>query len=853
MKRRKAKIQQNSLAKRIVSLTVFLDALFLVIIMAIISFVYIDSLTNSEIRNAELESNNAVTAIHAFIQDTTSDVFMLAEDEAVINYLTYLQTGSNPIITDTLDPNYLIYNEFILLLESVKDYSSEGVYDFLFVATDTNCSTGEDGCFVGTSGQISDDTWTLQQRPWFIELGQNDFVFTGPYIDSLSSEDVLTFVSKVYNGEEVIGYLGIDVLVSTISSAIYEYDYYSNDSQKALAIFVEKDGVLTVLHYSDAALPGYQMLDEPEVIVLDQAYGYPENGLGLLIQNIENQDNVQKLSIFGTDYSVSFSYLDDCKWTVAVLVEKEVFIGIEIIFLFLVVFILILMILVAIILSKKINKTLSPVSDILHSIEEIKNGNYNIDVQISENNELKNVADALNIMSKEIGKQVDLVYQSYLYDSLTGLKNRKSVHSEIDEQILKPNEKVAICLLDVDNLKDINVTKGQMIGDELIKAIALRLQKTLPNNENILSNSSNEFVFIIKGVKSLEIVETEVLKVLESFIEPFEIKNIKVEVKIHIGISIFPSDGKNMSELMKKCDTALYKAREAGFGKYIFYNDQLTREVNYHAQISDELAVAIEKHQLYLKYQPLIDNKNEIYGFEALVRWKSPTLGEISPQVFIANAEESRLIIPIGTWILESSCQAQVEFAKKFKRDFVMSVNVSPVQILQKNFIDVLKRIIRETNINPRYLVLEITEGVLIESTIYLEETINYLHAIGAKIALDDFGTGYASLTYLRKIPFDNLKIDKSFVDGIFGGKKDHSIIGTIVELVHNLDMKVVAEGIETKKQYEYLKQISTDIFQGFLFSKPLTYDETINYIDQFYKVAKMKRIDVFAAKDYYE
>jgi EAL domain-containing protein (putative c-di-GMP-specific phosphodiesterase class I) len=308
-----------------------------------------------------------------------------------------------------------------------------------------------------------------------------------------------------------------------------------------------------------------------------------------------------------------------------------------------------------------------------------------------------------------------------------------------------------------------------------------------------------------------------------------------------------------MNELMKKCDTALYKARSVPNVKFVFYNDQLMREVNYKAQISEELANAIEHNQLYLLYQPLVDNKSEIYGFEALVRWKSPTLGEVSPQVFIANAEESHLIIPIGTWILREACKTQVLLKEIFNKDFVISVNVSPVQIVQKDFTDVLRRIIRETDIDPKSLVLEITEGVLVESTIYLEETINFLHDIGAKIALDDFGTGYASLTYLRKIPFDNLKIDKSFVDGIFATKKDHSIIGTIVELVHNLDMKVVAEGVETRKQYEYLKQISTDVFQGFLFSKPLAIADLKKYVDQFYKVARTKRLDVFASKDYYE
>jgi len=431
------------------------------------------------------------------------------------------------------------------------------------------------------------------------------------------------------------------------------------------------------------------------------------------------------------------------------------------------------------------------------------------------------------------------------------LKIRRAVHQEIEDHILSKSIKSAVCLFEIENIKNVNVTKGQNVADDLLKLVGERLSQTVKFKEGVYFNSGSEFVFLIPEIKQLDAVEVEVQRVLDSFRDPIIVQDLKVEIKVHIGIAIFPSDGKNMTELMKKCNTALYKAKQSNSAKFVFYNDRLTREVNYGAQVNDELSYALERNQLYLKYQPLIDKKSEIYGFEALIRWSSPTLGEISPQIFISNAEESHLIIPIGTWILRKSCQTQVALSKKFGIDFVMSVNVSPIQLIQKDFLDNLKKIIKETDINPTCLALEITEGVLIESTIYLDETIDFLHSIGAKISLDDFGTGYASLTYLRKIPFDNLKIDKSFVDGIFASKKDHSIIGTIVDLVHNLDMKIIAEGVETRKQYEFLKQIQTDVFQGFLFSKALTYDEVILYIDQFYKVARNKRLDVFAASDY--
>jgi diguanylate cyclase (GGDEF)-like protein len=527
--------------------------------------------------------------------------------------------------------------------------------------------------------------------------------------------------------------------------------------------------------------------------------------------------------------------------------------GLEATFLVMVAGILVVMIFVSLLLSRKVRKTLSPIDDILDSIEDIKQGNYNVHVKVNENNELRKVADAINLMSREIGKQVELVYQSFLYDNMTGLKNRKACHGEINDILKKETDKMAVCLLEIDNLKSISVTKGHGISEKLIKGIAERLKRIVLDQNFIYSNGGNEFLFLIPNVRGLERVENEVNKILERFLEPIDIDQLKVEVKINVGIALYPSDGHDIEELSKRCDTALFKARQAGSGKYVFYNEQLSKEVFFKSQISEQLAQAIKNRQLYLKFQPLIDNKNEIYGFEALVRWKSPTLGEISPQIFVANAEESHLIIPIGNWILAEACKAQVDMLRRFNRKFVISVNVSPVQLVQKDFINILKQIIRDTEIDPHCLVLEITEGVLIESNLYLEEIVDYLHEIGAKIALDDFGTGYASLTSLKQIPFDNLKIDKSFVDGIFGPKKEHDMISKIIQLVHSLDILVVAEGVEKRRQYEYLKQISTDVFQGFLFSKPLEYDEAVRYVDQFYKVAKSKRIDVFASKDYYD
>ena len=511
---------------------------------------------------------------------------------------------------------------------------------------------------------------------------------------------------------------------------------------------------------------------------------------------------------------------------------------------------LLFLIFMGITLSKRIKKTLSPLDDIMKAIDEIKLGHFDVEIKVEEKNELKEVAEAINMMSKDIGEQVNLVYRNFVYDAVSGMKNRRACHKEIEQIMASSNDKTAFCLIDIVNMKSINMLRGQAVGDELLKVFAEKLVIIVGDKDKVFANSGSEFLFLLPKVTTLEAVDRVIKTILDGYREALQIRETKIDVKVNIGISVFPYDGRKVDELIKKCDTALFKAKQAGNMKYVFYNDQITKEVNYTSQIREQMPEAIRRNQMYLQYQPLIDIKNEVYGFEALVRWKSPILGEINPQLFVNLAEESHLIIPIGEWVLTQACRAQVEMTRIFDKQFNMSVNVSPVQILQKNFVEMLERIINDTGIDPKYLVLEITESVLIDSTIALEEAINYIHQINAKIALDDFGTGNASLAYLRKLPFDTLKIDKSFIDGIFSSKKDHSIVGSVVDLVHNLNMRVIAEGVESRKQYEFLKQIGCDVYQGFMFSKPLDFENTIEYVDQFYKVAKAKRVDVFG-KDF--
>ncbi|MFW5888982.1 MAG: putative bifunctional diguanylate cyclase/phosphodiesterase [Bacillota bacterium] len=514
------------------------------------------------------------------------------------------------------------------------------------------------------------------------------------------------------------------------------------------------------------------------------------------------------------------------------------------------VFVIITFLLLTKLLIVIINKQLAPLKDLSKILEEIKNGNFYPEIDISVNNEIKDISEIIQIISNEIKRQEKIAYENYAYDQLTGLKTRSAITDEVNKQIFSEDKKAAVCLLQIVNYKDIVVIKGQETANNLINKIASQLTHILNEKDILFSKSEDELVYIVEGFDSLSEVQGKANKIISHFKEPNVIKDIRIEIKIFAGIATFPTDGNDLDELIKKCDLSLYRAKQTSKKQLLFYNDAISQEIAYQAEITEQLSQALESHEIHLKYQPLVDFKAEIYGFEALARWTSPIVGDISPEIFIGNAEQSYMIIPIGNYILREACLAQVAMKNKFKQEFMMSVNVSLIQLLQSDFVEKVKEILKETRINPNYLTLELTESIFINSTIALDDKIDEMHDMGIKFSLDDFGTGYSSLTYLQKINFDNLKIDKTFIDGVLELKKEHRIVETIVDLVHRLDMKVIAEGVESRKQLEYLRHISADIIQGFIFSEPLTIEDANKYIEKFYKLSPKNRLNDIMKKN---
>ncbi|MGD9761576.1 MAG: EAL domain-containing protein [Candidatus Izemoplasmatales bacterium] len=836
-----------SLSRRIISLTVFVNVIFLIIISAGFLFYTFFSINQNKTLLVQNQTQAIVSSTEKFLSEIKADVDLLTKNQLVIDYLNYVNDGFEPIINEE-DPNYHIYHDFLAIISTLVEHQPNQAYDLIFVATEYNCLDTSDGCAITSTGQLLYETWYINQRPWFQDLGALEEKFTSPYEDALTGEYTFTYVKRVIQNDVTIGYVGIDMSLSSLGVLVDSIDKDINGEVAEMLVFTDFDDDPRLVFFNKDTYSDYSMLKKSQFKTIDDEKGFSDTGINSLLEGYQ-ETGILNTKIFESNYLVTFNNLEEFDWQIVILIDNNRMLSMELLFGIVLFLIALLVYFTALLLNRRIKRALAPIHEILDSLEEIKNGNYKVKVNLIENNEIKEIGDAINLMSEEIERQVDLVYETFAYDALTGLKDISAARIDINKNILSGNKKAAVCIFQVENIKNINIIKGQIVGDNLLKTIALELKTLLGNSEYIYANGHDEFIYIMNNINSLENVENNISRILAYFKEPLPVKNIKLEVKFYIGISVYPTDGNVLDDLIKKGDTALYKAKQLGNKRYLFYNENIAREISYKAQVSEQLAKTIENHELYLKYQPLVDNKNELYGFEALVRWHSPILGEISPSNFIGNAEENYMIVPIGTWVLREACGMQVRLKNLFNKEFTISVNISSIQLMQYDFVETVKSIIKETDISAEYLTLELTESVFLDSTVMIEEKIADLKALGIRFSLDDFGTGYASLTYLRQIAFDNIKVDKSFIDGIFGTENDHKIVGTIVNLVHNLDMVVIAEGVESKRQYEYLKQIGTDVFQGYMISEPITEDALKAFIKMFYKIAKAKRMDVLASK----
>ncbi|MEC1525121.1 EAL domain-containing protein [Neobacillus niacini] len=413
------------------------------------------------------------------------------------------------------------------------------------------------------------------------------------------------------------------------------------------------------------------------------------------------------------------------------------------------------------------------------------------------------------------------------HDVLSGLPNRRMFLERLTtamDEAKRNQYKLAVIFIDLDRFKNINDTLGHEFGDLLLKHVTKEMAKNVRKIDTISRQGGDEFTVLFNRIRAEEDVIPLVERIRAIVAKPINIQGQELHVSMSIGIAFYPSDGQNTKELMKNADMAMYRAKEEGRNNYKFYSKDMNKTISRKMALESGLRKALKNNEFVLNYQPQVSlQTGELVGVEALLRWNTMEAGMVYPSQFIPVAEESGLIIPIGEWVLNHACIQGKAWHDSGKSDLIIAVNLSPVQFLHENLVEMVIKALKTTRLNPNCLELEITEGVAFTNAEAAIKNMQKLRDLGVRISIDDFGTGFSSLMYLKRFPINTLKIPKPFTQDIMGSQKDKALVETIIYLGHSLGLTVIAEGIENKEQLLFLKEHHCDVVQGDLYSKPLT------------------------------
>ncbi len=418
-------------------------------------------------------------------------------------------------------------------------------------------------------------------------------------------------------------------------------------------------------------------------------------------------------------------------------------------------------------------------------------------------------------------------------DYLTELPNRTAFTEMLDNIMLtlRSEETIGIMDIDIDNFKNINDSLGHSYGDELLIDVTYRLKQAMDENDYLARIGGDEFIVLTQNLQDTAVYEEKIKKIKNVFSYPFVLSTKEYFVTVSIGVAFAPKDGKTSQTLIKNVDSAMYVAKANGKNTHVYFDYSFNVKLTEKIETQSELRKAIEREEFVLFYQAQMNlGSKQVVGFEALIRWNHPTKGLVNPDDFIYLAEETGLIVPIGKWVLRTACYQLKQWSKDYP-DITMAVNLSARQFKDRDIVKLVCDVIEETGINPKNLELEITESIALDDIEYTIATIQELRKIGVNFSLDDFGTGYSSMNYLKRLPVSNLKIDKSFLNTVMEDQSDQKIIQTIISLARNLDLLVIAEGVESFDQEEFLKEANCDKAQGYLYSKPIPKDMAVQFL----------------------
>ena len=420
------------------------------------------------------------------------------------------------------------------------------------------------------------------------------------------------------------------------------------------------------------------------------------------------------------------------------------------------------------------------------------------------------------------------------YDSLTGLPNRELFLDRLAQSLFnmsRAGQKLALMFLDLDGFKLVNDTLGHNVGDLLLRETSRRLRGCIRDTDTVARLGGDEFTVIMPGVIDPQKVLVVAQRVLDSLSEAFVLEGHETFVSCSIGITIYPDDAADSHELLKNADSAMYRAKDQGKANYQFYTSDLNAEVKERMVLKNGLVRARDRGELSLHYQPKLDIRSGlITGVEALMRWNSLELGQVSPVKFIPVLEETGMVVDVGEWAIRTACEQHCAWRDMGLPPIKVAVNLSARQLREHNFVSIVRQVLKETGVAPEHLEIEITESMLMSDTANVVITLGKLHDLGITITMDDFGTGYSSLSYLKQFPIDTIKIDRSFIADIATDSDDVEIIKAIITMGQSLNRKIIAEGVETAEQLSILKKYQCDEIQGYLFGRPMPGDSLAEF-----------------------
>jgi len=443
-------------------------------------------------------------------------------------------------------------------------------------------------------------------------------------------------------------------------------------------------------------------------------------------------------------------------------------------------------------------------------------------------NEYGNITNYI-VIARDITKQKNQekeIHSLAFYDALTSLPNRRLFENNLHDSISRAKrhkEKIAIIFMDIDNFKNINDTYGHKIGDKFLQEVTSRMKVVLREEDTLSRIGGDEFVLLLEEVNGIEDAAHAAERIIEQVRRPFEIDKNRFFSAVSLGISIYPDDSKHYDTLLEYADKAMYHVKNSGKNNFEFYNNNMNQKAIERLQLEHELLFAQNRNELELHYQSKTNlDTMKVTCMEALVRWRRPNHGLMSPSGFIPIAKQSDIIISIGSWVLHEAC-AQTKRLNDKGHNLSVAVNISTRQINDDNFINLISDVLKQHNLDGKYLELEITEKSLLKNTDLIMQKIEKVREMGVKFSIDDFGIGYSSMNTLKELKIDKIKIDEEFIKDITTNKNNRAITAAIIALAHNLNIEVVAEGVETTEQVNILKKLGCNIVQGYLFSVPVT------------------------------